>query len=361
MHLPGRDLFAPLVRSAAGTKYEGDGVLFWTMGKDALLEIDGQSFEDCRYGFAQRALAHPSPTATLDEQISFYVGRLGDPSYFEWHEVEPGEFTQWYTAAERLSSIGAPALPSLVQALRATEDTYELTILFYALSLCAQDPVVKYGLGLERPHHLAAYPDPADHDELRQRWLSWWDEHGERIAAVPKKAWTSRSGASDGAGSSGTLTDYEIISIIDQIPMKSSLETVLARIPTLKKHRRDQWRTTVTWFGQPAEIACSFRAGCLWNIMVTQRRDIPAGNADSLFDVMVAHFNASFGAGELVEGADASHGFGVSATWCTPEFGVYLSSGHHAEDHRDLQLIYQFMCSGNPESEQHWRHEWVCD
>lgn len=36
------------VRAASGAKYEGDGVMIWSKGSEAMIEIDGQRFDACR-------------------------------------------------------------------------------------------------------------------------------------------------------------------------------------------------------------------------------------------------------------------------------------------------------------------------
>lgn len=41
------------VASASGVRYEGEGRLFWTRGETALLEIDGQRYEECRSNAAK--------------------------------------------------------------------------------------------------------------------------------------------------------------------------------------------------------------------------------------------------------------------------------------------------------------------
>ena len=46
--LPGRYTVLSQVRSASGVRYEGDGILFWNKGNEALLEVDGVRYQGCK-------------------------------------------------------------------------------------------------------------------------------------------------------------------------------------------------------------------------------------------------------------------------------------------------------------------------
>jgi putative lipoprotein len=46
--LPERYVVLGQVRSGSGARYEGDGILFWSKGAEALLEFEGRSFKGCR-------------------------------------------------------------------------------------------------------------------------------------------------------------------------------------------------------------------------------------------------------------------------------------------------------------------------
>jgi putative lipoprotein len=48
LYLPERYVVLSQVRAASGTKYEGDGILFWSKGDEAMLEVDGVRYTDCR-------------------------------------------------------------------------------------------------------------------------------------------------------------------------------------------------------------------------------------------------------------------------------------------------------------------------
>ena len=51
--LEDRYLVLSQVRSASGTKYEEGDVMFWSKGEEALLEVDGQRYNDCRLNHAR--------------------------------------------------------------------------------------------------------------------------------------------------------------------------------------------------------------------------------------------------------------------------------------------------------------------
>ena len=47
LYLPGRDVVLPQVQAASGVKYEGQGLLLWMKGDDALFEVDGVRYTGC--------------------------------------------------------------------------------------------------------------------------------------------------------------------------------------------------------------------------------------------------------------------------------------------------------------------------
>lgn len=72
------------------------------------------------------------------EKIQFYLSKLSDKNYVDQYGDSDNPKV-WYTAAEALGQIGAPAIPALVQRLN-TNDEYELMLVLYALMLASQDP-----------------------------------------------------------------------------------------------------------------------------------------------------------------------------------------------------------------------------
>src|SRR5690625_4180815 len=79
-------------------------------------------------------------TEGIQEEISFYIDQLPDRDFVEVYGDDENPKT-WYTAAEKLGEIGAPAIPALVQRL-GTADEYELMLVVYALMLASQDAQV---------------------------------------------------------------------------------------------------------------------------------------------------------------------------------------------------------------------------
>ena len=65
---------------------------------------------------SQESLPAPSDTATVQEQVTFYMERLGDSTYVSTY----GHGYPWYAAAEGLGLIGAPALAPLVERVVTT-------------------------------------------------------------------------------------------------------------------------------------------------------------------------------------------------------------------------------------------------
>ena len=48
LYLPGRYAVLPQVRAASGVKYEGEGLLLWMKGDEALFEMDGARYTGCQ-------------------------------------------------------------------------------------------------------------------------------------------------------------------------------------------------------------------------------------------------------------------------------------------------------------------------
>ena len=57
--LPARYTVVSQVRAASGARYEGDGILFWNKGDEAMLEVDGVRYQNCKRN-PQRG--NPGPT-----------------------------------------------------------------------------------------------------------------------------------------------------------------------------------------------------------------------------------------------------------------------------------------------------------
>jgi len=93
------------------------------------------------------ACTTPLHEASTQEQqkVAFYIDKLPDRSFVD--SYDDGDNPKvWYTAAEKLGAIGAPAIPALVRRL-STTDAYELMLALYALMLASQDPAIMQKTG----------------------------------------------------------------------------------------------------------------------------------------------------------------------------------------------------------------------
>src|SRR5690625_1550488 len=96
------------------------------------------------------ACTAPLPEAPTQEQqkVAFYIDKLPDRGFVDSYGDNDNPKV-WYTAAEKLGAIGAPAIPALVRRL-STTDPYELMLALYALMLASQDPIVLLQTGADR-------------------------------------------------------------------------------------------------------------------------------------------------------------------------------------------------------------------
>ena len=56
---PGKEYALPQVTAASGAKFQSDKATFWNKGREALVEIDGQSYANCREAAASDAPPPP--------------------------------------------------------------------------------------------------------------------------------------------------------------------------------------------------------------------------------------------------------------------------------------------------------------
>jgi len=132
-------------------------------------------------------VARPDPTLSLLERVAFYVTRLEDSTYVEyfWHDgPQP-----WLVAPEELGMIGAPALPSLVQALECSRVAYERTQILYALRLAAQGPGTEDAAARREVETILrrfalALPPEDQHASLKAAWLEWWRNHRDTLGCA---------------------------------------------------------------------------------------------------------------------------------------------------------------------------------
>lgn len=132
---------------------------------------------------APDAMPQEEPTdgfASPGDEIRYYLGRLSDREFTETYGGEEHPRT-WYTAAEELGRIGAPAIPHLVPYLDSA-DPWELKLALYALMLASQDPAVteqtggdyvRLGTVLEARHNAE---NRAIARAWWERWRHLWDQ-----------------------------------------------------------------------------------------------------------------------------------------------------------------------------------------
>lgn len=117
-----------------------------------------------------------APTPAERAAIRSYIAKLPDRDYVQTYGG-PDAPRPWYTAAEALGALGAPAIPALIARLD-TPDPYELKLALYALMLASQDPAL-----LARPEYealrLGTVLTPATNAENRRRALEWWERQSQ--------------------------------------------------------------------------------------------------------------------------------------------------------------------------------------
>lgn len=110
-----------------------------------------------------------STTQTL--LVSYYMDQLPDPTYVTTYNTD----YVWYTAAEALGALGKPAIPSLINHLD-TENSYERSLIFYALLLASQAENVKTFAGNDYIHTYLDF-DPTTHENQKKIALEWWEKY----------------------------------------------------------------------------------------------------------------------------------------------------------------------------------------
>ncbi|MGM0672895.1 HEAT repeat domain-containing protein [Thioalkalivibrio sp.] len=110
--------------------------------------------------------------ASPEAEIRYYLDRLSDREFVETYGGEEHPRT-WYTAAEALGQIGAPAVPHLVPYLDS-DDPWELKLALYALMLASQDPSVTSRTGGEYIR-LGTVLDERENAANRAIARDWWE------------------------------------------------------------------------------------------------------------------------------------------------------------------------------------------
>lgn len=108
------------------------------------------------------------------ELIRYYIGKLSDRRYVEIYG-DADNPRPWYTAAEALGDIGAPAVPALIERL-ATPEPYELKLVLYALMLASQDPDLLARTAGKYLQLGTVLTEDGNQDN-RQLALEWWQRY----------------------------------------------------------------------------------------------------------------------------------------------------------------------------------------
>ena len=111
-------------------------------------------------------------SSTQSLLISYYMDKLSDPTYTKTYNTD----YIWYTAAEALGEIGKPAIPPLIQRLNTTTDSYERSLIFYALLLASQAENVRDFASNDYIHTYLDF-DTNNHDAQKKIALEWWDKY----------------------------------------------------------------------------------------------------------------------------------------------------------------------------------------
>ena len=113
--------------------------------------------------------------ASPEDEMRYYLDRLSDREFVETYGGEEHPRI-WYTAAEALGRVGAPAVPHLVQYLDS-DDPWELKLALYALMLASQDPAVTARTGGEYIR-LGTVLDERENAANRAIARDWWERWG---------------------------------------------------------------------------------------------------------------------------------------------------------------------------------------
>lgn len=111
-------------------------------------------------------------TASTSAATHYYIDKLPDRTYVDIYG-NPEHPRTWYTAAEALGQIGAPAIPALVERL-GTSDPHELMLVLYALMLASQDPELLAASGGDYLKLQTVLVQETNHENHRLA-LEWWN------------------------------------------------------------------------------------------------------------------------------------------------------------------------------------------
>jgi putative lipoprotein len=123
LYLPGDDLVLGQVRAASGTKYEGDGVVFWSKGNTATLDLGSRIIGSCQLNRA-RAPWEDARRRGVDFRA---VGQ--EPGWFL--EIQHGAqmlFVTNYGSKRVLIPTPEPELDGELATYKGAGESHELTV-----------------------------------------------------------------------------------------------------------------------------------------------------------------------------------------------------------------------------------------
>ena len=136
------------------------------------LKLDLAKTSDSLTSYNQRLSIIESDIATTQIMlVSYYMDKLSDPTYVTTYNTD---YT-WYTAAEALGELGKPSIPALIKRLDTT-NSYEQSLVFYALLLASQAENVKVFAGSDYIHTHLDF-NTATHDAQKVIALEWWEKY----------------------------------------------------------------------------------------------------------------------------------------------------------------------------------------
>lgn len=108
-------------------------------------------------------------------EVELLISKLKDKTYISTYN----EGYTWYTAAEALGTVGKSAIPGLIKKID-TKDSYERSLVFYALMLASQADNVKEFADSDYIHISDAF-DVKKHDQAKQEVLRWWEKYKDKF------------------------------------------------------------------------------------------------------------------------------------------------------------------------------------
>ncbi len=112
------------------------------------------------------------------KELTFYISKLKDTSYYEKYNHN----YKWFTAAEELGKIGAPAIPKLMERID-NANSYERDQIFYALLLASQNENTKKLVG-DDYIKVGRTAEARQLDIFTTTAKIWWDKHKDKFNGI---------------------------------------------------------------------------------------------------------------------------------------------------------------------------------